>query len=184
MIAKLGKELPERVIALSKSVMECCNRGNDCETRERATRTSIAFSKSVIECCDKGSDCATKSYHKKAFTCEQTWKTLLLLFFPIFLMCSSLIQNVTFLWVEISSGEANFRSATSVFTAFEERRGFDHSRVQFDDIVFSSAIKYSNSGSKRFRNMVYKYRNVGQLVALESKLIRAPRMRRIWLNCG
>ena len=71
------------------------------------------------------------------------------------------------------------RNVCLSFTAFEERRGFDHSRVQFDDIVFSSAIKYSNSGSKRFRNMVYKYRNVGQLVALESKLIRAPRMRRI-----
>ena len=61
------------------------------------------------------------------------------------------------------------RNVCLSFTAFEERRGFDHSRVQFDDIVFSSAVKYSNSGSKRFRNMVYKYRNVGQLVALESK---------------
>ena len=71
------------------------------------------------------------------------------------------------------------RNVCVSFDAFEERRGFNHSRVQIDDIVFSSAIKYSNSGSKRFRIMVYKYRNVGQLVALESKLIRAPRMRRI-----
>ena len=43
MIAKLGKELPERVIALSKSVIECSNGGNDCETWERATRTSYSF---------------------------------------------------------------------------------------------------------------------------------------------
>lgn len=71
------------------------------------------------------------------------------------------------------------RNVCLSFTAFEERRGFNHSRVRFDDIVFSLAIIDSNSGSKRFRNMVYKYRNVGQLVALESKLIRAPRMRRI-----
>ena len=34
------------------------------------------------------------------------------------------------------------RNVCLSFTAFEERRGFDHSRVQFDDIVFSSAIKY------------------------------------------
>ena len=74
------------------------------------------------------------------------------------------------------------RNVCLSFTAFEERRGFNHSRVRFDDIVFSLAIIDSNSGAKRFRNMVYKYRNVGQLVALESKLIRAPRMRRIWLN--
>ena len=71
------------------------------------------------------------------------------------------------------------RNVCLSFTAFEERRGFNHSRVRFDDIVFSLAIIDSNSGSKRFRNMVYKYRNVGQLVALESKLIRAPRKRRI-----
>ena len=45
------------------------------------------------------------------------------------------------------------RNVCLSFTAFEERRGFDHSRVQFDDIVFSSTVKYSNSGSKRFRNM-------------------------------
>ena len=77
------------------------------------------------------------------------------------------------------SSQFSKRNVCLSFTAFEERRGFDHSSVQFDDIVFSSAVKYSNSGSKRFRNMVYKYRNVGQLVALESKLIRAPRMRRI-----
>ena len=25
--------------SLGKSVIECCNRGNDCETRERATKT-------------------------------------------------------------------------------------------------------------------------------------------------
>ena len=43
MIAKLGKELPERVIAFSKSVIECCNGGNDCETWERAIRTSYSF---------------------------------------------------------------------------------------------------------------------------------------------
>ena len=71
------------------------------------------------------------------------------------------------------------RNVCLSFTAFEERRGFNHSRVRFDDIVFSLAIIDSNSGAKRFKNMVYKYRNVGQLVALESKLIRAPRMRRI-----
>ena len=41
------------------------------------------------------------------------------------------------------------RNVCLSFTAFEERRGFDHSRVQFDDIVFSSAIKYSNSGSEK-----------------------------------
>ena len=71
------------------------------------------------------------------------------------------------------------RNVCLSFTAFEERRGFNHSRVRFDDIVFSLAIIDSNSGSKRFRNMVYKYRNVRHLVALESKLIRAPRKRRI-----
>ena len=154
MIAKLGKELPERVIALSKS---------------------------VIECCDKGRDCATKSYHKKAFTCEQTCGNTFNFIFPY-------LFNVFFSYPKrylLVSKNQHWRSQFSKrnvclsFTAFEERRGFDHSRVQFDDIVFSSAIKYSNSGSKRFRNMVYKYRNVGQLVALESKLIRAPRKRRI-----
>lgn len=118
---------------------------------------------------------------KKAFTCEKTWKTLLLLFFPIFLMFffsypkRYLLVSRNQLW----RSQFSKRNVCLSFTAFEERRGFDHSRVQFDDIVFSSAIKYSNSGSKRFRNMVYKYRNVGQLVALESKLIRAPRKRRI-----
>ena len=37
MIAKLGKELPERVIALSKSVIECCDKGSDCATKIKAT---------------------------------------------------------------------------------------------------------------------------------------------------
>ena len=37
MIAKLGKELPERGIALSKSVIECCDKGSDCATKIKAT---------------------------------------------------------------------------------------------------------------------------------------------------
>lgn len=37
MIAKLGKELPERVITLSKSVIECCDKGSDCATKIKAT---------------------------------------------------------------------------------------------------------------------------------------------------
>ena len=37
MIAKLGKELPERVIALSKSVIECFVKGSDCGTKIKAT---------------------------------------------------------------------------------------------------------------------------------------------------
>lgn len=160
MIAKLGKELPERVIALSKSVIECSDKGSDCATKIKAT---------------------TKK-HSHANKRENTFTFIFPYLFHVFFSYPKryLLVSRNRLW----RSQFSKRNVCLSFTAFEERRGFDHSRVQFDDIVFSSAIKYSNSGSKRFRNMVYKYRNVGQLVALESKLIRAPRMRRIWLNRG
>ena len=122
----------------------------------------------------------------KAFTCEQTWKTLTFIFpylfnvfFKSILFFSYPEHHLLVSRNRHRRSQFSKRNVCLSFTAFEERRGFNHSRVRFDDIVFSLAIIDSNSGSKRFRNMVYKYRNVGQLVALESKLIRAPRMRRI-----
>ena len=157
MIAKLGKELPERGIALSKSVIECCDKGSDCATKIKAT--------------------TQKNIHMRT-NVENTFTFIFPYLFNVFFSYPEryLLVSKNQHW----RSQFSKRNVCLSFTAFEERRGFDHSRVQFDDIVFSSAVKYSNSGSKRFRNMkVYKYRNVGQLVALESKLIRAPRKRRI-----